>query len=334
MATNQEFPKDLTPKLKSPLEAEARPSRKRFWLLLASVFGIAVLGMFAYGLTSSSLNGMIVDNVTGEPLIANVRTNGKSIQSNKQGEFALKGRPGQVRLTFSRKGYKSQKATFDIPFLIGKNVGKIRLKNGVITGEIKEATVAPQTVSKATISIGSKSVKVNSGRYVIKGVPVGKRLLKVDSPAHEKFEEHISVKGGENEVLIILSLTPKETARRYVQAWQSKDYGEMYDYAHPDSKAAYAREDYIADKMKEDEEEAFEISSFTLGDTTVSHEQTFNETGKTYKDVAEIKLTITYKIPALVVPGGSSEHTMHEKAYLVKMGRLWENLIIDATQNH
>ena len=306
------------------LEAAAPRSRKRLWLI-ATIFGITILSVLAYGFTNSSFNGIIVDDLTGKPLMANVKTSGKTIQSNKQGEFALKGQPGQVRLTFSRKGYEAQKATFDVPFLVGKNIGKIKLKNGVITGEIKEDAVAPQTVATATISIGSKSVEANNGRYEIKGVPIGKHSLKVESPSREKFEQQVVVKGGENKVPIALSLTPEETLRRIVRARQFKDYNQQYEYANPDFKARNSKEDYIANNKKEDEEAAFEINSYTLGNTTIVPEWTDDETEKTYENILEIELTYTVKSPLLAIFGGSSEHTMHQKVHLIKVKGQWKN---------
>ncbi|MCK4267306.1 MAG: hypothetical protein KAX16_00630, partial [Actinomycetia bacterium] len=100
-------------------------------------------------------------------------------------------------------------------------------------------------------------------------------------------------------------------------------------YANADAKATYLKDDYLEDKKKEDENGTFEIISYTFGKTAIVHEWTFDETGKTYKDVTEIDITSTFKGAEGDAADGTSEHTVHEKLYFIKAEHQWRILSLN-----
>ena len=69
---------------------------------------------------------------------------------------------------------------------------------------------------------GVEASRTATGRYEIKGLRPGAAAIKVTGPSHESTETSVTLKPGENEVEVGVSLTPAETYSRYFQAYKSR----------------------------------------------------------------------------------------------------------------
>lgn len=292
--------------------------------IVVALFAVAS-GIAAYGFTNSSVTGTVIDELTGKPLLAQLDIDGKPVESDSTGKFSIKGRPGEIKTVVFSKGYEKTEQVIDIPFLVGKDVGVIKLKNGVIRGKISEDAVTPQEITTATVSIAGTSTISKNGQFEIKGIPVGKHKVKIDVPSHESFEQELSIKGGINSLSTTITLTADETLRRYFNALQYKDYEAAYENAHPDAKATFSKTDFVTDRKADFEEEAAEIESYSIGQTRLVSSWTDEESGKTYQNVAEIEASLTVRSPSFAILGGDSSYTYHQKVHWVKVGGRWHN---------
>lgn len=287
--------------------------RKPRLLLLAVVVLVVVLGIAG---CTGSVAGTVTSRTTGKPIPnARVGIGGHTAATSATGSFTLTDQPiGKAVLTVTKAGFSPLFRQIEV----GRNPGTLHLvlEDGAISGRVLEQAQSPGILTAIGVRIGDSTATCDaSGRFVMKGVAVGKADVSVVATGHESYKGSLDVKPGSNVCTFAPSLTPQEAYRRYYNAYRYIHYDLAYRYLHPDlkQKAPY---NSIA-KYGQAMNQGGPVLSIKMASSRTLRSWKCPVTKKTYRDVVEIDRTVEYS------SGFGGVITDNASQHWVKLKGLW-----------
>lgn len=239
---------------------------------------------------SGSVSGEVSSKTAQKPVpAATVKVGDQQVVTDTSGHFVIdKVKTGTAPVDVQAVGFGPHEASLDVQR--GENTLNVVLEDGTVHVALKENAEARESIKKAKVTIGGKSVSAAQGaRFTTTSVPVGEQTLVVTAPGHATVKKTITVVPGENNVKVALDLTPVETYMRYYLAYRFNRLQEAYRMLHPDVRKHYSYKKFVSD-MK---------SQITLGikifgaHTLTKWHPSYAHT--TYHDVVAIDRAYTYR---------------------------------------
>lgn len=198
------------------------------------VFVVFALAVVLAGCTAD-ISGRVVSRTTGAGVAsATVTWNGQAVSTDADGVFRLIGvSNGTQSISAAVQGY----APFSVSTAVAKDIAPVQLllEDSAVAGSITEVAVESQTVTSATVSIGERGAQVaEDGTFSASGLRPGETTVTVKSANRITRAIRVVLAPGANSVDATMSLTAKETYRRYNAASTYGRYKTAYKYLHPD----------------------------------------------------------------------------------------------------
>ncbi|MFH1737069.1 MAG: carboxypeptidase regulatory-like domain-containing protein, partial [Actinomycetota bacterium] len=198
--------------------------------VLATVL-ILVAGVVLFGTFGTSVNGRIVDKRTGKPIAnASVRIGEKSAHTNKNGYYVLKVSQGKREAVVKATGYETADIKINVPIFFSKNLGILKIQNGTIKGKVTEDIPSPNPITGLKVTLAGKEIKPDpQGLFTAYDILVGYVTIVIEAPSYERFEKKITIRGGNNDFAVAMSLTPDSTSMHYLEAIKQRNFSFIYD---------------------------------------------------------------------------------------------------------
>lgn len=171
---------------------------------------------------------------------------------------------------------------------------EVKLTDSAVSGSVTEIAVEPKRVATGTVSIGELEMPIDAnGTFSARGLATGEATLTVESPDHDTRVIAVTLKPGDNAIETTMSITAKETYRRFNAAEKFARWKTAYKYMHPDVRKLVSYK-----KFKSMNAEDGTIVSLKLGDQRTVRKFTSKYTKKIYRgDVVQIDRTIVMQYP-------------------------------------
>jgi hypothetical protein len=259
---------------------------------------------------SGTVTGQVLNSTDNSPVpAATVQIGEETATADGDGRFEIpKVKTGEQSVTVTAEGFGDFSDTLTVER--GDNSFTVALENGQILGRIKENAEITDRVTKAQVTLAGTRVTSDGARFELTNVPVGEHEITVKLKGHRTARQTVTVEPGENQLEIMLDLTPAESYMRYHQAYVFGRMRAAYGMVHPDVRKRYSYSEFA--KQKRETNDTVSIEWAKVGRVKTVSKWTPSYMSKMYRHVALVDRSIRAQFLGMTLTDHTTQHWVDE----------------------
>ncbi len=280
-----------------------------------AAFAAALLALLALSSCGNSLSGEVTSGTGKTPIPqATVEISGRTMVTDAEGRFSAEELDeGAQKVTVTVEGFEPFTTEVDVS---GESTATLSLPDSELHGRVVALSPDESPLPAASVALDDVPLPLDGqGSFSAVGLPPGKYRLTAGAPGYTTKRLRITLEAGSNEHELALPLTLLASESAYLTAIQKGEEDKAYAMVEATTTAKMSQKLW----RKTHGTAGRKLKAYELGKPKRLNGWTSPETGKSFRSVREVPVTLTWQSSG----GGSWKEASADYWVLGKKGWEW-----------